>query len=792
MTPIVWWPPTDLHPAASTTTTSWIMLCAYYENARSTASEFTWILTRTSYVDATQLRDRLRADRACPQWSRYSGGSGAPYWTILACGIEPRSFTATQASIVHCEYPTPDEPDPASFPAMTWSTNYGRLAAQTLFTLFFAGRDFAPRCVIDGVNIQDYLQSHFVAAFGQLADRIRDAGDLYDECVIGWDSMNEPFEGFCGHANLNEYPSQQTSTLKKGTFPTPAQSLRLGMGQKQTVDNWVFDSWGPRKSGTVTIDPHGVRVWADPESEPEGVHPVWGWRRDPGWELGKCLWALHGVWDIQSGYVIVPDYFKNSPSDMDREVDFLEDYWRPHWHAFSSRIRLSHPEAIHFVAPPVFAQPPPIAEAELNGRCCYSTHYYDGLTLITRHWHWFNADALGVLRGKYKSPLAAVKFGEAAIRKSLQEQLGILRDDAKILGSYPTIIGEIGIPYDMDEKRAYGYTDKGKHKGDYSSQQKALDASLNAADGPNALNYTVWTYCPDSSHEWGDGWNLEDLSIWSADDLRHKEEFQIQPPDASSAALISRAASMMGSPRAAESALTLSTLPTDSEPKPSAITSLDGWENAYDFLTDGARAVKAFCRPYPVATVGVPENMQFNIQKAEFKLTVRVRPEDAPRPEALVPPRPSSSTGSTFREAEALATEIFVPLVHYASREVLRRSRVDSMSEPPSEYRDSRSSTPVNNAPLRKPSSLDLSASWRAHSAPGTPLALAVKVSHGRWAVDGQTLKWWYPVPAPGEPEQTYTITISRAGGAIQPARVKRSCNLWDFIRSAYHSLFSV
>ena len=77
------------------------------------------------------------------------------------------------------------QPDPAPVLAMTWSTNYGCLASQTLFTQFFAGRDFAPCYSIDEFNI-DYLQSHYIEAFGQLADGIRDAGDLLDDCVIGW------------------------------------------------------------------------------------------------------------------------------------------------------------------------------------------------------------------------------------------------------------------------------------------------------------------------------------------------------------------------------------------------------------------------------------------------------------------------------------------------------------------------------------------------------------------------------------------------------------------------------
>lgn len=680
---------------------------------------------------------------------------------------------------------------------MIWSTNYGRLASQTLFTLFFAGKHYAPKCIIDGQNIQDYLQSHFIAAFGALADRIRDAGDLYDECIIGWDSMNEPAEGFCGYENLNTVPEEQGSTLRKGSRPTPAQSLRLGMGQKQTVEHWDFGAFGPKRDGTVTIDPKGYKMWLDPETEPDGMNNRWGWKRSADWCLGMCIWALHGVWDVESGYILQPEYFRCPPFDPDRPVVFETDFWKPHWRAYSARIREAHPEGIHFVQPPVFAQPPPLdGPDDLRGRCCYSGHYYDGLTLVTRHWNWFNADALGLLRGKYKYTWMAAKLGEPAIRKSLQEQLGILKSDAEILGSYPTLIGEIGTPFDMDSKKSYGYTDGGRYAGDYSGQQKALDASLNAADGPNALNYTIWTYCPDSTHEWGDGWNMEDLSLWSPDDLRPSEGvegYRMRTADNSSAALVQkkspqavvRIKEVIPRSEISSSAVSLATVGGGSF-APSFNDELDEsvkggklkpfvsrphWSNQYDFLTDGARAVRAFSRPFPVAVVGQPSYINFDIAKAEFKLTVTVKAED--RPIRSSASSGSSSSSSTLKDDDSseVPTEIFVPLIHYARHDVLKHSvtacgqQTDRLSEPSTPSEDAGHS--ANHIVRPSPSSMFSAATLSPTS---SLIDVEVHVSAGRWSVEGQYLRWWYPVPADDAAELEHTIEIRRAGGPIKLA----------------------
>ncbi|KAG8219159.1 glycoside hydrolase [Butyriboletus roseoflavus] len=705
-------------------------------------------------------------------WSRFSGGSGAPYWTLPACGIDPEAFTATQAAIVHCEYanPSSDTPDPAALPSMIWSTNYSRLASQTLFALFFGGKVYTPKCIIDGMNIQDYLQSHFIKAFGILADRIRDAGGLLDDVVIGWDNMNEPSEGFIGYEDLSVYPTVQGSALKKGTMPTPLQSFTLGMGVAQVLDNYTFGSFGSTRSGSVVVDPKGVRIWADPSTEPDGVHPKWGWQRSSEWTLGTCVWALHGVWDHRSGSLLRPDYFRYNPSPSGATgvpVNFLKDFFLPHLTDYVTRIRTAHPSAIAFVQAPVFAIPPAIPESLLQGRGCHSTHYYDGLTLITCHWNFVNADALGVVRGKYSSPIFAAKFGDRAIRASFQSQLGMLKSDGVQLGvdapgprRYPTMIGEIGTPMDMDNKNAYDPKSKGY--GDYSAQERALDASLNAADGPNALSYTVWTYCPDNSHMWGDGWNNEDLSLWSEDDAGKCGHYD-------------GAAGSLASARA--SSASLATLPVPSSPYVSTSPSLTvksvPLHEVLAFLRDGARAIRAFCRPYPVKVVGTPVDIQFDIRKASLKVKVRVTPADAPQTETEGEGGEGLVKDEDNKHESMLPTEIFIPLVHFASDECVERSvavraREERAELDPDAVRSGSRST--DTLPLA--TSTLLGSGREKIETDG--YAMEVRVSEGRVEMDDgeQMLRWFYDVPVGGEKE--VSIEVTRVGGAIDWARVTR------------------
>lgn len=91
---------------------------------------------------------------------------------------------------------------------------------------------------------------------------------------------------------------------RTGPTPSPFEALKLGMGQKQKLRKFKFGSTGSKTDGHVTVDPEGTTCWLAPGAEPGGVSE-WGWKRDPGWTLGVCVWALHRVY-ARSTYLCFP------------------------------------------------------------------------------------------------------------------------------------------------------------------------------------------------------------------------------------------------------------------------------------------------------------------------------------------------------------------------------------------------------------------------------------------------------------------------------------------------------
>lgn len=385
-------------------------------------------------------------------WSRFSGGDGAPGWTLEAAGLDMTRFAETGAAVVPAIHDGP-------LPRMIWPTNGSKLAAATMFTLFFGGDDFAPHTRVDGEPAQGYLQRHYLAAIQQVARRLAGLPN-----VVGYDTLNEPLPGYIGWRDLNA----AGGTLLLGACPSPFQAMLLGAGVPQEVGVWELGLIGIHRAGTRRMNETGHRAWR---------------------EGGDCVWRQNGVWDFDAAgrpRLLRPDHFSRVAG---RPVNFGQDYYRPFANRFAAAIRAVDPRALIFLETEAGSSLPPW-RAEDAANVAYAPHWYDGLVLMTGGFSPFVAGDAHTHR-----PV----FLPGPIRRSFAAQIARLKRSGEDTGM-PVLLGEFGIPFDLRGNRV-----------------KAMDRSFRAVED-NLLSCTLWNYTPDNTHAHGDGWNGEDLSIFGRDE----------------------------------------------------------------------------------------------------------------------------------------------------------------------------------------------------------------------------------------------------------------------------------
>ncbi len=401
-------------------------------------------------------------------WSRFSGGDGAPGWTLEAVGLDMENFLETGAAIVHATYGDP-------FPRMIWPTNSGKLAAATMFTLFYGGNQFAPNTTVNGEPVQEYLQRHYINAIMQVVQHLKDLPN-----VIGYDTMNEPLRGYIGWENLHK----PGGLVTLGECPSPYQSMLLGAGLPQEVSVYGLGLTGIKQKGARLLNVAGKSAWRS------------------GFD---CVWRQNGVWDLDSAgkpRLLRPDHFSQVNG---RTVDFSNDYYRPFAKRFAKAIQAADPRASTFIETETGLKPPEWGKEDTN-KIVFAPHWYDSYLLVQKSY----------------SRLIAVDFftvkpvlGTRSIRKSFVCQLAKLKEyAANELNGVPTVLGEFGIPFDLDNKKSYS-------SGDFGVQVKAMDRIFQAIEA-NLLNCTIWNYTADNSNAHGDLWNDEDLSIFSRDQQKDK------------------------------------------------------------------------------------------------------------------------------------------------------------------------------------------------------------------------------------------------------------------------------
>ncbi|KAK5799202.1 glycoside hydrolase superfamily [Linnemannia elongata] len=521
-------------------------------------------------------------------WSRFSGGSGAPGWTFEAAGLDLRKFKATGAAYVHNT-----NQEAGDSPPMVWPTNYTKLAASTMFTLFWAGDTFAPNKMYQGEPIQQFLQNRYFACYNHLAQRLS-----HLDAVIGFEVMNEPHPGYIGLESLTRY--EFNSNLVFGDSPSAVEGFALGDGMALPIEVWV-KSWPfpTKKQGTRIINSEKVSAWLE----------------------GECIWKQHGVWSVNQKtgkpQVDRPDYFTTHPLTGD-PIDFSR-FYLDFVGKYSKAVQKAIPSAFVFVEPIPNEAPPIWGPGDHEEGIVYAPHWYDLHSVFNKAFDGrITHDVQGLSKGK--NVLAATYFGLKGARKNYRGQLAnILNAGLQNVGNKPCLIGECGIPMDINQRKAF-------MNGDFGHHSRFLDAILSSLEA-NLLSFTLWNYNTTNDNTYGDHWNGEDFSIFSLD-------------------------SPQGTPEAGRSPGSNTQLTLHSPFDRSYFRFEDEeYDDGRDHVAHvGGRALDAVVRPYAAKVAGEPISTEFDLATLQF--TFRFC-------NYLQAPIPSDDTTMAFD------TEIFIPSYHY-------------------------------------------------------------------------------------------------------------------------------
>jgi hypothetical protein len=402
-------------------------------------------------------------------WSRWTGGDGAPAWTMQKLGMNIDLFDEVGAAITH-------QHNNDNYPKMIWPSNYSKYGAATMFTLFFGGNAFAPETFIDGTPVQNWLQEQYLACMRHCYRRLKNC-----KAIVGWGTMNEPQSGFIGCQNLEKL---ENYVVASGPTPNPFAAMAAASGFSMQVPVYSMLSLsGPKIKSYTTINPDKQNLFID------------------GYE---CPFKKAGVWTDENGIpkLLKPDHFNKMNG---KSINFANDFLNPFINRFIERMKGANEKCIFFIEG-VPNQEHPRWDTHNDTQVVNAFHWYDGVTLYTKFFtpHF-----------TIRPDTAKLSIGKKNVIKSFSDQLKKPIDWTKQhMGNMPCLLGEFGLPFDLSKKKAFT-------SGNYRKHEEALSMYYDAIDN-NLLHSTIWNYTADNSHERGDLWNDEDLSIYHNGEGRAK------------------------------------------------------------------------------------------------------------------------------------------------------------------------------------------------------------------------------------------------------------------------------
>jgi hypothetical protein len=133
-------------------------------------------------------------------------------------------------------------------------------------------------------------------------------------------------------------------------------------------------------------------------------------------------------------------------------------------------------------------------------RTVNASHWYDITVLRTKEFEYSD---LAAVRERYVTELATIDAAGRTLARA----------------AAPTLIGECGIPFDLAEGAAYAAWARGERGREHWSKQLVAQSLMYDALDRLLLSSTQWNYTASNRNaaDCGDGWNQEDLSIYSLD-----------------------------------------------------------------------------------------------------------------------------------------------------------------------------------------------------------------------------------------------------------------------------------
>jgi aryl-phospho-beta-D-glucosidase BglC (GH1 family) len=404
-------------------------------------------------------------DYAAPEFDNVVQGDGAPLWAVQLA-LPEKNVGGPQWGLPFGR--VTDRTQTSDVPPVHWGVSlFVSLDISRSFATFFAGKSVYPNYLVDGKNIQDYLQDSYAAAWVQLAKRVKDYPN-----VLGYDIMNEPI-GIYAVFTLYALLYRESSAMSDGALTEAQVDYYLDI---------VLDEF--RGRGMPEEDVAYLRgVFTEMVPLPRTPEDF----------------AAAGFPDPKSNSPHKPDL----NAALALNANFNRNYIQPFYSKVGQAIQEVDENAVLFLEGSLSADD----TAGIFGVYAKPMLRPEGLDQIVFAPHVY-ADVYPWVLEIDPTP-RDFTTDEIKFRDYTDIILGALKLGAFGLGNPPTLLGEFGTYFNLNGIQDATETD-------FEVPANVLDNYYEVYER-ELVQRMVWCYSPENWDAWGEGWNQENFSILGAD-----------------------------------------------------------------------------------------------------------------------------------------------------------------------------------------------------------------------------------------------------------------------------------